>query len=207
MEELQATQETAAAAPAKKAKIKLPGKRTINLAAITEKKFNWKVFIPAVILIIIAAALFSKFAVADRLAAVSAAEARVAGIRRQIDEGYAAIRSYGDISTEYAHYSLAGLTDEELGRLNREEILDIIETEIRPYLTVNSVSVSKNQLTMSVTGNDLQEITDVVARLKTNPRLTYATVGSAQTTDTRYGSDKVTASVVCYVADAREVQE
>ncbi len=61
---------------AKKSKAKkpsrghLPVKRTINLIGINEKPIDIKLAIPGIILILIAAFLIGKFAVADRLIAV-----------------------------------------------------------------------------------------------------------------------------------------
>ena len=53
---------------------KLPTKRTINFAQVGIKKTNVKGAVAGVILILIAAGAFGKFAVADRLAAMARAD-------------------------------------------------------------------------------------------------------------------------------------
>ena len=58
-------------------KIRLPSKRTINLANVTERKFNFKLFLPGIIILVIAVAAFMKFGVIDRFVALSKAESAV----------------------------------------------------------------------------------------------------------------------------------
>ena len=90
----------------------LPTKRTINLAVVGEKPLNMLVAVPAIVVIILAAALVSKFTVVDRLMAVNRAQAEVAALQADVDAGYEAIADYGDLVDEYAHYTLSGMTEE-----------------------------------------------------------------------------------------------
>ena len=60
---------------------RLPTKRTINLAVVGEKPLNLLVAVPAILVILVAAGLLSKFAVADRLTAVSRVQAEGASLQ------------------------------------------------------------------------------------------------------------------------------
>ena len=81
----------------------LPVKRVINLAEVDKKTIDLRIAIPAILLILAAAFLFGKFAVADRLIAVSRAEGEVAAAQRELDAAYRRLDSFGELSDLYAH--------------------------------------------------------------------------------------------------------
>ena len=76
----------------------LPTKRSINLAVTEEKSINFKIGIPAIILILAVAFAIGKFAVADRLAAVSKAEARVSALQSELNAAYDKLNSFGELT-------------------------------------------------------------------------------------------------------------
>lgn len=183
----------------------LPVKRSINLAAVGQKPFNVKLAVPAVILIVLAAVLFSKFAVADRLAAVSEARQKLAVVQRQLDEGYAEIKSYDGLSETYAHYTYSGMTEEELGRADRIEVLGLIERIVLPKAKVGSWSVTGNQLIMVITGSTLQDINVIAQELEEDELVDFCTVTTAETkSENRAESENsaVTAKVTVYLNEA-----
>jgi hypothetical protein len=105
---------------------KLPTKRTINLAILGEKPMRFGLAIPAILLIIVAAAVFSKFLVLDRFAEVDAARATVYDLQRRVDAGYAELADFDDLADLYAHYTYSGFTSEELNRSGRPAIMQLI---------------------------------------------------------------------------------
>ena len=177
------TGKAGASAGAKKGRMTLPTKRTVNLAGVGKKQVKLGVAIPAVILIIVAAILFSKFAVIDRLIKVSEAEAAVAEVQRKIDEGNARIRSFEELSEIYPHYTFSGMTEEELARVSRVEVVDLITRVIAPEAYVESFSVIGNSLTVSVTDNTLQDINLIAQKLLDEKIVSYCTVTTAATND------------------------
>lgn len=157
----------------------LPVKRTINLYDDSEKKINLKIGIPSIILIILAAAVLSKFAVVDRLVAVSRAQGEVASLRQELNAGYDKIDSFGELTEKYAHYTYSGMSSEELQRTDRTEILSLIERVVLSRAKLGSWSVTGNILTLNVTAEDLQAINLISQRMEEEEMVDFCTVTTA----------------------------
>ena len=176
---------------------KLPVKRTINLAALGEKKTHFGLAIPAVILIVLLAAVFSKFLVIDRMNEVSAAQAEVARLQSRLDEGYAELADFDDLSDLYAHYTYSGFTAEELQRTDRVAVLDLIRRKVIPWSVVSSWTLSENQLTINMAAESLQQINLIVQQLEGEALVDFCTVNTANTDDnTRGKTESVEYSIV-----------
>lgn len=159
----------------------LPTKKSINFANINEKPINWIEAAIWIVLIIIAAALFGKFLVADRFAKVSELNEIAMQYQAEIYAYQEKIASYGDITDEYSHYTYSGMTDEELDRTDRVAIIELIKGRIQPYITVNNWNVVGNTVNVAVVAKDLQEINDVVINLEQDELVQFSTVTTAQT--------------------------
>ena len=159
-----------------------PTKNSINLAKADEKKVNLKVAIPVLIGILIAAALFSKFLVIDRFEKVTKAQSEATALQKQVDDLYAEIAGYGELAELYAHYTYANMTEEELGRVDRILVIDMLRKKVMDKLTVSAWQVANDQLTVTVTGESLEKI-DLVFRslLEDEPIVDYYMVNSAET--------------------------
>ena len=125
---------------------RLPVKRTINLATVGEKPVNPFIAVPAIVLIVVAAALFSKIAVIDRMVKVSQAQAEVSYLQSQIDAGYERIESFGELVEEYAHYTYSGMTEEELQRVDRDDVMEMLFGE---KVVVNTETFQNDLFTVS----------------------------------------------------------
>lgn len=186
-------------------KIKYPVKRTINLIGAGEKPIRIKIAAPAILLIVFIAAIFSKFAVVDRLIAVSRAEAKVSEVQQQLNAGYDKIDSYGELTETYAHYTYSGMTEEELAKVDRTDVLHLMERVVFPYATVSSWSISGNEMTIMLTGSTLQKINTIVQELEKDDMVDYCTVTTAMTNsyqssiwNDRPVDEDVTAQVTIY---------
>lgn len=111
---------------------RLPSKRTINLMVVDESKIKPMQAIPAVLAILVLAAVFSKFLVIDRLNAVTQANAKVTRLQSQLDATMDALDNIGDVSATYAHYTLDGMTAQELGLVDRVQIVDLVISALPP---------------------------------------------------------------------------
>lgn len=185
---------------------RVPTKNYINLAKADEKKINWKIAIPVIVLILAAAVLFSKFLVIDRFAKVAQAEAEVASLQRQIDDMYAEIAGYGELAELYAHYTYANMTEEELNRVDRILIIDMLRNKVMDNLAVSSWKVEKDQLVVTVTGESLEKIDLVFRNLLENESIVdYYMVNSAATETLIYEDNGyVTATVTVKIVKPAE---
>ena len=189
----------------------MPAKRVINLATVGEKKTHFGLALPGIILILVAAALFSKFMVIDRYSELSAAERQVYDLQTKLNAGYAELADYDDLAELYAHYTYSGFTNEERTRTDRTEVLKLIRNMILPYAEVSSWSVTGNQLTVDMIGDTLQQINLIVQQLEQQDLVDFCTVNTANTDDnTRRNNNAeefsfVKARVVAYLNSGAEV--
>lgn len=189
---------------------RLPTKRTINLAVVGEKPLNLLVAVPAILVILVAAGLLSKFAVVDRLTAVSRAQAEVASLQASLDAGYETIEGYGDLVDEYAHYTLSGMTEEELQTVDRTEVISMLQRVVLQRAKVGSWTITGNRLDLPITGATLQQINMIVQQLEEEDLVDFCTVSTAATSDTDSRRQTisentvVTAQVIVYLNPVAE---
>lgn len=192
----------------------LPVKRSINLVTVGEKPIDVKLAVPGIVLIILAAALFGKFAVVDRLMAVSDAQQKAEVVRIQLDTGYQKIEEYGELTDEYAHYTYSGMTEEELSRVDRSDILKLLQKVVLPNSVLDSWSVQGNQMMLIIGGSRLQEINLLVQQLENEELVDFCTVETATSnTDMAISNtsastnEVVTAQVTIYLKNALKEDE
>ncbi len=189
----------------------IPSKRTINLATIGEKPMRLGIAIPGIILILLAAAVFSKFLVIDRFAEVNAAQRVVYELQNKLDAGYEELTDFDDLSNLYAHYTYSGFTAEELNRTDRADVQRLIRTMIIPYAEVDSWSVTGNELTVNMSAESLQQINLIVQQLEAQDMVDFCTVNTANTNDNTRGNrtseefSYVKARVLAYLNAGMEV--
>ena len=188
-------------------------KKQINLALAGQKKKHYFVAIPAIGVIVVVAGVIGKVAVADRLVKMSEAQSAASELQKQVDDITAYIDSFGDLQETYAHYTYQGLNADELSYLNRPEVLQLMKNVIFPKVTVSSWSVSGNQLTLPVTGENLSDINSLVQELEQDPIVDYCNVMTAVTdsnsTDENgnpVSSDTVTGQIIVYLLDPLYVE-
>ena len=197
--------------------MRIPTKRSLNLAQTGEKPIKWQIAIPAIILILACAFAIGKFAVADRFAKVNEAEGRASSMRSQVSAGYKKIEEFGELTDRYAHYTYSGMTDEEVHLAERTDVLVLISKRVLPYMQINSWQLSGNTLTLNVTGSTLRQITDVATGIEEDELVDFCTVSTAATTDTVTGGiqpadsgtdtvNEVQAKIVVYLNESTEVQ-
>ena len=169
----------------KQAKVRgrLPVKKTINLATVGEKKTRFTTVFLTFILILLLVAAFAKFLVMDRLALVDQEEQKVRDLRTQLSAANAKLDSFGELKEKYAHYTFADMTSEELRRVERSDVVDLIERIVMPNSTLNNWNVRQNQLTLNVTLNTLQDTNLLAQLLNEDAMVEFATVNNAVTTE------------------------
>lgn len=154
-------------------------KQVINLALIGYKPFNFKVAVPACIVIVIAAFILSKYAVVDRLNEVNRLKNELADIQMDTKIYEKQIEEYGDLVETYAHYTYQDFDEEELKRADRADIIALINEKIAPYCEVGDWNIVENTLTISVMCSNLKDVNHIAAAVKKDDRVDYCTVSTA----------------------------
>lgn len=167
----------------KKAKVRgrLPDKKSINMAVVGQKKTKVSTALLVLVLILICAAAIAKYAVMDRLEEVDRAENKVRDLRTQLTTANAKLDSFGELKEKYAHYTLADFTSEELNRVERSDVVELIKNIVLPAAELKTWSVKQNQLTLNITMDTLQDTNLLAQVLNDEDMVTFATVKSAVT--------------------------
>ena len=158
---------------------KMPQKRSINLAPVGVERIDPKLALAGSLIVLLLAAMFSKFLVADRLAAMNRESAQVAALRTQLSQEYDKVASFGSIADEYAHYTYSGMTEEELSLVDRADVIRMIKEGTENNREVESWSLRGNVVTLTVSGRDLQEINQLARRLEQFDLVNTCTVTAA----------------------------
>ena len=185
--------------------VRVPNKRSINLAEVGVKRINLKAAIPAVIIIAVLAVLVSKFGVIDRFVKVAEAEREVAELQERIETAHKRIAGYGELRDVYAHYTYSDMTEEELNRPDRVRIMALIKRVVMPRADIISWSVTGRQLKITLNAGTLEEINGIAQSLLGESMVDYCNISTAVTDKDRAIATKgVTADVIVYLTKALE---
>ena len=139
--------------------------------------------IPLLLVSIVLAGLFGKFAVADRLVKVDRAQAELSALQQRKADLEAATAGYEELSEKYARYSIGWMTEDEQAAVTRLEMLSLIEKELMPGSRVRRVSASGNILSVELGGITLEDTSRFVQNLYQRPDVTNVEVYTASTKD------------------------
>lgn len=162
---------------------RMPVKRSINLMLVDENRISPAKAIPAIILIIALAAVFSKFLVVDRLVSMNSSSSRVTSLRNSLEQATAALDKYEGVEDDYAHLTYAGMTQEELDRVDRVKILELVSTILPEGDAVKSWSVNSNILTVDITGDTLQSLNELARKIEESPIVDTCVIATAKKDD------------------------
>ena len=149
------------AAPKKQIKIKLPEKTSMNLYIKEKTSSRLSLVIPVAIILAIFIALFTKFAVIDRLNRLNKLQQDVNALQSQLDALNAEYADVNQVREDYRRYSGKYLKkDNSIELRSRTEILDMVNTQIRDLGVLRTISIVDNYVSISV---DCADINDVEA--------------------------------------------
>lgn len=155
----------------------------MNLAMKEPSQFRPTKLIPLLLILIVLAGLFSKFAVADRLAGVDRAQAELAALQQREAELEEATAGFDALSEEYARYSTGWMTEDEQAAVAKVEMLSLVESELMPGSRVRQASASGNILSVELGGVTLEDTSRFVQSLYQRPDVTNVAVYTASTKD------------------------
>ena len=177
----------------------LPTKQRLNFAANGKKSLNLKVLIPVLVIIVAAAVVLMKYAVIDRLVAMTNAQEEVAAMQTEAQALDMTIASLGDMTDAYAHYTVSGLTSDEIGTVEFTKVLDLVQNRIMKEVTVGQWAFRENQLTMPVRADSLKTINNLIAELQGEEIVEFCTVSNAAGERDEALDDEVTAEITIYL--------
>ncbi len=185
-----------------KKKVVYPTKTHVNLVKAEVSKRTTALEVGLFVVFVVLLAIAAKFAVVDPLMSASASTSELSQAQKQLDELKTANADYSELTDKYARYVVAGMTEEELGLANRDEIIDLLKTKVMNATYLSSVKVSKNTITIVCAGVGLQDVSGLVQSLETDKRVSHVTVSTAQSKDNQGSSATIEVTLKSPTADA-----
>ncbi len=165
---------------AEKLRKSLPTKTTLNLIVPVSRQNKLSTVLPTAIIVALAIALFTKFAVIDRLDKVNKREAEVGALQTQVDKMNDGLKDYDEVHENYYRYTTYFMTESEISVVDRVELLDILTKTAGKNVTLNAISVVNNKISFAIDAPDLKTVGDFVDALNKSPKVVNAVVGNAQ---------------------------
>lgn len=164
--------------------MKLPTKTRINLAKRESRKKDMITLGVGLVLIAGLSAAVAKFAVIDQLDRLSQAEGAYNAVHVQYVAMQQAVADYPNVEERYRTYSrswmLSGDTN-GLARVDRADVLDLVEARLLPYGRINTLSLRDSVMVVSMSGMNLSQISAMFERLQTEKIVASASLNMAST--------------------------
>lgn len=164
--------------------MKLPTKTRINLAKRESRKKDMITLGVGIVLIAGLSAAVAKFAVVDQLDRLSQAEGAYNAVHVQYVAMQQAVADYPNVEERYRTYSrswmLSGDTN-GLARVDRADVLDLVEARLLPYGRINTLSLRDSVMVVSMSGMNLSQISAMFERLQTEKIVASASLNMAST--------------------------
>ena len=164
--------------------MKLPTKTRINLAKRESRKKDMITLGVGIVLIAGLSAAVAKFAVIDQLDRLSQAEGAYNAVHVQYVAMQQAVADYPNVEERYRTYSrswmLSGDTN-GLARVDRADVLDLVEARLLPYGRINTLSLGDSVMVVSMSGMNLSQISAMFERLQTEKIVASASLNMAST--------------------------
>lgn len=164
--------------------MKLPTKTRINLAKRESRKKDMITLGIGIVLIAGLSAAVAKFAVIDQLDRLSQAEGAYNAVHVQYVAMQQAVADYPNVEERYRTYSrswmLSGDTN-GLTRVDRADVLDLVEARLLPYGRINTLSLRDSVMVVSMSGMNLSQISAMFERLQTEKIVASASLNMAST--------------------------
>lgn len=134
--------------------------------------------------IVLLAGLAAKFGVIDQYRRLSQAEEAYAQVHRQYETVQEELSDYDKVLNEYRSYSMDWTGEDDTGlfsNVSRQDVLDLIETEMMPNGTVTSIQVLGNSVLVNMSGMTLARISEMFRVIEQNPIVDRVELNVAET--------------------------
>ena len=189
----------------KKNSNKYPFKTDINLAIREKKQNKLSTNIPTFIILVIAIAIFSKFAVINRLEQASEAENSATVAQQQLETLKEYTNNYPKVLEEY-NALLASKSSLNVVATPMER-LGLVERYLISASQVNSFDVVDDVITAQISGVTLNQISTIYANLMSDPLIDNVQVYTASTNDKNNSLTTATMTIQLLVDDSLAIDD
>ena len=164
--------------------LKLPTKTTINLAKRESRRKDVLTLTIGGVLILLLAGSVAKFGVIDQLDRLSRAEHSYNQVHSQYLSTLQAVEDYPEVEERYRTYSRSWMNAGDqngLVRVDRLQVLDLVQRCMMPRGQVDSLSLRDSILVVSMSGMNLRQISDMVELIRAEPIVESAALNLAST--------------------------
>ena len=189
----------------KKNSNKYPVKTDINLAIREKKQNKLSTNIPTFIILVIAIAIFSKFAVINRLEQASEAENSATVAQQQLETLKEYTNNYPKELEEY-NALLASKSSLNVVATPMER-LGLVERYLISASQVNSFDVVDDVITAQISGVTLNQISTIYANLMSDPLIENVQVYTASTNDKNNSLTTATMTIQLLVDDSLAIDD
>ena len=180
----------------KKGETNYPTKTYINLVQDNTEANNRRTVL-LFLLFLVCLGIFVKFAVIDQLAKISRAEAADLTVEAQVMAARQTNSEYDDVKKEYDEVTAWYMTDEEKMEVDKSAVFRMLESDMAPYVGIQSVQIAGNTIVVQTDVTNLQVVSRVLSALQNDSRNGFVTVTTASASkDTDTTNNDVTATVV-----------
>ena len=158
-----------------------PSKTSINLAMADDStQFTPRTAV-MLVLVLLFAALFCKFAVIDVMGAASQAESRVSAAQAQLSALQAANADYNEVQAAYDKIGVSGLSADERALADRGDVIELIEKTASQLGSLQAVRVSGNTMELQFSDRSLHDVSRLMQVLESKDIVAGVSVSMAKT--------------------------
>ena len=158
-----------------------PSKTSINLVVTDDStQFTPRTAV-MLVLVLLFAAVFCKFAVIDVMGAASQAESRVSAAQAQLSTLQAANADYNEVQAEYDKIGVSGLSEDERALADRGDVIELIENTASQLGSLQAVRVSGNTMELQFSERTLHDVSRLMQVLESKDIVAGVSVSMAKT--------------------------
>lgn len=155
-----------------------PSKTYMNMALPDEQERNIRQSVITAVLTLVVALIFGKFGVYDFYDRVFTKNNELIERKAVLSEIQAQLTDYNSILETYRMYEAVRMTS-DAGDVAAVDALALVDGYIRPVAQLNTLGLSKNTLSLNLTGISLDGVGDLVSTLYQQPMVAGVTVSTA----------------------------
>lgn len=158
-----------------------PSKTSINLAMADDSTQFTPRTAAMLVLVLLFAVVFCKFAVIDVMGAASQAESRVSAAQAQLSTLQAANADYNEVQAEYDKIGVSGLSEDERALADRGDVIELIENTAAQLGSLQAVRVSGNTMELQFSDRSLHDVSRLMQVLESKDIVAGVSVSMAKT--------------------------